>query len=127
MAELTVLVSVKPEENRFRFFVIELRALPDGSAELHRRWGRIGTEGRHASEAFSTLALARAARAALLERRLRRGYVRASRRTANGSLDPLATTEAQLAHALELSRRELAARRDALRPREDGGQLTLPL
>ena len=86
MAQLTVLLSIDPEANRFRFFVLELRERDDGSAELHRRWGRIGTEGSHDVEEFSTVRLAESARASLIERRTRRGYVRAK-------LDPSACDE----------------------------------
>lgn len=133
MTQLTILLSVDPEANRFRFFVVELYALDDGSAELHRRWGRIGTDGRHSVEHFSTVRLAEAARAELIERRRRRGYVRAdlgaARERPRNGLDSLVTWEVMLAHALERMRRSIAQRRKALRP--DGGadsaQLMLPL
>lgn len=61
MTQLTILLSVDVEANRFRFFVVELRAREDGSAELHRRWGRIGTDGRRGVEHFSTVRLAESA------------------------------------------------------------------
>lgn len=130
MTELTILLSTDPEANRFRFFVIELHRREDGSATLHKRWGRIGTEGQHAIEEFSTAALAEGARAALIDRRVRRGYVRVRRRRANdATLEPLVTWEAQLACALEQMRRELTSRREALRPatEHDPAQLVLPL
>lgn len=133
MTQLTILLSVDVEANRFRFFVVELRALEDGSAELHRRWGRIGTDGRHGVEHFSTVRLAEAARAELLERRRRRGYVRAdlgaARERVRDGLDPLVTWEVMLAHALERMRRSITERREALRPRKqaDAAQLALPL
>lgn len=132
MTQLTIMLSVEPEANRFRFFVVELCPLEDGSAELHRRWGRIGTEGRHSVEHFSTVRLAEAARAELLQRRRRRGYVRAGsaehERPRDG-LAPLVTWEVMLAHALERTRRSIAERRESLRPCTDAdpAQLVLPL
>lgn len=81
MTQLTILLSVDAEANRFRLFVVELRALEDGSAELHRRGG-IGRTGAMASNTFSTVRLTESARAELLERRRQRGYVRADLGTA---------------------------------------------
>lgn len=132
MAELTILLSVDPETNRFRFFVLELRRRDDGSAELHKRWGRIGTERQHAIEEFSTVRLAETTRAALIDRRLPRGYVRVRLSGADdapSALEPLVTWEARLAYALEHMRRNLAGRREALQPQEDRhpAQLALPL
>ncbi|UJR87342.1 MULTISPECIES: WGR domain-containing protein [Sandaracinus] len=95
------LVSVDADRNRFRFFVIELREVPMGGAELVRRWGRVGAEGRCEVEAFDSLAAASVARTALLERRKQRGYIAA---------DPV---------AIALVRRMMAARRAARRsPRQ---------
>jgi len=130
MSELTILLSVEPETNRFRFFVIELRRLPDGSAELHRRWGRIGTQGRHEVEEFSTVPLAETARRTLIERRRRRGYVRADSATLGPhDLDPLVAWEAHLTRALDTMRRRLSGRREDLRHHvaTDAAQLALPL
>lgn len=130
MNELTILLSVEPETNRFRFFVIELRRLPDGTAELHRRWGRIGTQGRHEVEEFSTVRLAESARRGLIERRQRRGYVRAdSAALGPHDLDPLVAWEVHLTYALETMRRRLTGRREDLRHHADvdATQLALPL
>jgi len=73
-----LLLSVDAEENRFRFFAIELRARDDGAAEIRRRWGRVGTDGRVDVEVFEDEAQARIAWDALVRRRERRGYVAAA-------------------------------------------------
>lgn len=131
MSELTILLSLDPAANRFRFFAIVLRRLSDGGAELHRRWGRIGTEGRHEVEEFSTVALAEGARAALIDRRRRRGYERARSVAlpSGDDLGGLTAWEVGLALALESTRRELVARREEARAdgASDPSQLSLPI
>ena len=74
----TLLLSVDPARNRFRFFRVELRRREGEVAELHRCWGRIGSEGRHAIERFGSTAAAEQAHEALLRHRARRGYVDAA-------------------------------------------------
>lgn len=130
MSELTILLSIDPAQNRFRFFAIGLRRLPDGGAELHRRWGRLGTEGRHEVESFSTARLAEAARADLIARRRRRGYELARSLPVSGESDFAALTawEVGLALALESMRRGLTARREEARAAFDSrAQLLLPI
>lgn len=130
MSELTILLSVDPAANRFRFFAIVLRRLPDGGAELHRRWGRIGTVGRHEVEEFSTVRLAETARAALIGRRRRRGYERARSLAvpSDGDFGALTSWEVGLALALGSMRRELATRREEARAAEGyRSQLSLPI
>jgi predicted DNA-binding WGR domain protein len=73
----TLLLSVQPEHNRFRFFRVALEER-DGHVELHRWWGRIGTDGRHVIEPFASPAEAQAAHGRLLVRRARRGYITAA-------------------------------------------------
>ena len=74
----TLLLSVDPSHNRYRFFRVELTPRECEGVELHRRWGRIGSDGRHAVERFPSPAAARAAHEALLALRSRRGYVDAA-------------------------------------------------
>jgi len=76
--ETSLLLSVDVDENRFRFFAIELRERDDGVVEIRRRWGRVGTDGRVGVEVFEDEAQARAAWDALLRRRVKRGYVSAA-------------------------------------------------
>lgn len=73
MAQLTALL----DSRRHRFVVVELRALGDGSAELHRYEGRVGGHAGHTADEYSTLRLAQSARAEAFEAFRRRGYVRA--------------------------------------------------
>lgn len=130
MSELTILLSINPAQNRFRFFAIVLRRLSDGGAELHRRWGRLGTEGRHEVESFSTARLAEAARADLIARRRRRGYDIARSLPVSGDSEfaALAAWEVGLALALESMRRRLTARREEARAAFDSrAQLSLPI
>ena len=130
MSELTILLSVDPARNRFRFFAIVLRRLPDGGAELHRRWGRLGTQGRHEVESFSTARLAEAARADLIARRRRRGYelARSLPVSGGGDFGALMAWEVGLALALESMRRVLTARREEARAAfESRAQLSLPI
>ena len=89
---LTALVSVEAATNRFRFFVVELRAGAGGGATLLKRWGRVGTAGRRVAERFDNAAAADEAYAALLEKRARRGYVEAG----EGPLSRLLRAEADL-------------------------------
>lgn len=74
MADVTVLRSVDPSANRFRFYVLQLRVVPSG-VELVRRWGRVGTPGRTRIERFPALAHAEDARARLVQQKTGRGYV----------------------------------------------------
>ena len=130
MSELTILLSINPAQNRFRFFALVLRRLSDGGAELHRRWGRLGTEGRHEVESFSTARLAEAARADLIARRSRRGYDIARSLPVSGDSEfaALAAWEVGLALALKSMRRRLTARREEARAAFDSrAQLSLPI
>lgn len=52
---MDLLLSLDPARNRFRFFRVELSVCLSGAVELHRQWGRVGTEGR-AIEPYPTLA-----------------------------------------------------------------------
>ena len=76
MAE-TLLLSVDPDRNRFRFFRLELEenAQP---VELHRRWGRVGTDGHHEVERFVTVEAARKRLRTHVAVRVRHGYVDAA-------------------------------------------------
>lgn len=101
----SLLLSVDVDANRFRFFAVELHPRDCGGAEIRRRWGRVGTEGRVGVEVFTDVDAARAAWEALLRRREKRGYTVA--------------TEAELRSA----RRLLAWRRSF---RREPWQLTFP-
>ena len=74
----TLLLSVDPDHNRFRFFRLALEE-ERRPVELHRRWGRVGTDGRHRVERFATVEAARERLRTLLALRTRRGYVDAGR------------------------------------------------
>ena len=96
---MTTLVSVEPSSNRFRFFVVELRAAEAGGAVLFKRWGRVGTAGRRVAEYFDEAAAAEEAFAVLLKKRARRGYVESGA----GALSRLLRVEADLAVQVELT------------------------
>lgn len=100
--ERRLLLSVEADENRFRFFAMELHERTEG-AEIRRRWGRVGTDGRAGVEVFDDEASARRAWQRLLRRRARRGYVIASD-------DDLRTARRQLAWRRSVKRapRQLA-------------------
>ncbi|MBZ0117980.1 MAG: WGR domain-containing protein [Sandaracinaceae bacterium] len=70
----TVLHSLEPEDNRFRFFVIEQRPEPEGRVALVRRWGRLGAQTRMAVATVDTPDAIAQAHETLLARRLLRGY-----------------------------------------------------
>lgn len=96
-----LLFSVDPEENRFRFFAVELRVLGErAEAELHLRWGRVGTEGRRKVLTFPMAWDAQKARGGLLKRREAHGY----RRNPEGPQGP---AQAPLLALLALLRREV--------------------
>ena len=95
---MTALLSVDPTTNRFRFFVVELRA-EVGGAVLLKRWGRVGTAGRRATERFDNVETAQEAFAVLLEKRARHGYVESGA----GPLSVALRVEADLAVEVELA------------------------
>lgn len=72
-----LLLSVDASHNRYRFFRVWLRERPEGW-EVNRRWGRIGTRGRHDATTYSSRAGAHAAENGLLRVRGRHGYEVAS-------------------------------------------------
>ena len=128
-AELTAMLSVDQTKNRFRFFVLEVRST-EGGAELHRRWGRIGTRGREDVTAFASIGEARAARAVVVERRERRGYVFVDASDLRGgSLASRCVWEAWLWQTLCHLRASAAASVRAMRapPAGESSQLALPL
>jgi predicted DNA-binding WGR domain protein len=129
-SRMMVLHSIEAADNRFRFFVLELRPQPDGRHELARRWGRIGTEGRRAIELVGDLSDVTAAFDRLLKRRLARGYRVVEDTHASAASDGLASApkperaigslvafEAHLLDALVRTRKRLTTMREGLRPR----------
>lgn len=65
---------IRPDRNEWRYYAMSIQPDLFGGAALVRRWGRIGRPGRmqldlHADEGAAANALA-----ALVRRRLRRGY-----------------------------------------------------
>ncbi|MCC6877375.1 MAG: WGR domain-containing protein [Sandaracinaceae bacterium] len=118
----TVLHSLEPDDNRFRFFVIEQREAPEGRVVLVRRWGRVGTQGQLAVDATGAPDAIAQAHEALLARRLKRGYrVVEDGAGISSPTDPalalgaLVTREAQLVDELERLRERMRAVREALR------------
>ncbi len=118
----TVLYSVEPDDNRFRFFVIEQREAPEGRVALVRRWGRVGTQGQLAVGATGAPDAIAQAHEALLARRLARGYRVIEDGDATSSptdpalaLGALVTREAALVDVLARLRERLRALREALR------------
>lgn len=89
MAVVTLLLSVDPEQNRFRFFRLELEEHTD-RVELHRVWGRIGTEGRREVQRFTSIEAARTELERIVGRRARRGYVEATELDLHRALRTLA-------------------------------------
>ncbi|MBZ0115736.1 MAG: WGR domain-containing protein [Sandaracinaceae bacterium] len=119
----TVLHSLEPSDNRFRFFVVEQRPELDGRVSLVRRWGRVGLQGRIAVDATGTPEQIAQAHDALVTLRLRRGYrVVEEGPAAAGDVAPartlgaLAREEAKLVDALALTRARMRAVREAMRP-----------
>jgi predicted DNA-binding WGR domain protein len=118
----TVLHSVEPDDNRFRFFVIEQREAPEGRVALVRRWGRVGTQGQLAVDATGAPDAIAQAHEALLARRLKRGYRVVEDGNATSSptdpalaLGALVTREAALVDELDRLRHRMRAVREALR------------
>ena len=118
----TVLYSLEPDDNRFRFFVIEQREAPEGRVALVRRWGRVGTQGQLAVDATGAPDAIAQAHEALLARRLKRGYRVIEDGDATSSptdpalaLGALALREAALVDELERVRARLRVVREALR------------
>ncbi|MCC6874263.1 MAG: WGR domain-containing protein [Sandaracinaceae bacterium] len=118
----TVLYSLEPDDNRFRFFVIEQREAPEGRVALVRRWGRVGTQGQLAVDATGAPDTIAQAHEALLARRLKRGYRVVEDGDATSSptdsalaLGALVTREAQLVDELARLRERMRALREGLR------------
>jgi predicted DNA-binding WGR domain protein len=65
---------IRPERNERRFYHMEVTIDLFGTVLLQRRWGRIGTDGRHWAEPFSDAATAEAALIRLATTKRRRGY-----------------------------------------------------
>ncbi|MGE4049326.1 MAG: WGR domain-containing protein [Acetobacteraceae bacterium] len=73
-AEAVSLTSVRPEQNEWRFYRMEVWPDLFGRALLMRQWGRIGTEGRRRLDAHPDRDTAAQALAKLLHQKRRRGY-----------------------------------------------------
>lgn len=126
-----VMHSIDPAENRFRFFVLEIRE-HDGRHQLVRRWGRIGTEGRETIDVTGEPADVAAALERVIARRRQRGYrivedgaaettstpsMQAPEPEPERELGALVAWEARLVDALVRTRRKLTAARERLRAR----------
>lgn len=58
----------------FRYYAFDIQRDLFGQWTLVRRWGRIGTQGRHRIESFPTRDLASRARDAWRSKKVTRGY-----------------------------------------------------
>ena len=65
---------IDPAKNMARFYAMDVQGDLFGAILLMRQWGRIGTYGRVAAEAYASLAAALAALERQAERKRRRGY-----------------------------------------------------
>ena len=140
-----VLFRLDPDNNRYRFLVVELRVPGDrAAAELHLRWGRIGQKGRRKTLPFPMAWDAQKARGTRLKRKEARGYRRTPKGPEEATLAALLQREAEVAREVEVAidgrpafdamrelghlRRALVAMREAMRWRheeDDGRQLRL--
>ena len=69
-----VLTRLRPEQNEWRYYRMEVWPDLFGRALLLRHWGRIGTEGRYRLDAHSDAGAAVNALARLARQKRRRGY-----------------------------------------------------
>jgi predicted DNA-binding WGR domain protein len=67
-------VSIEPEKNRFRFYVMSWQPGLWGDDALIVQWGRIGTEGRELPSFYKGRAAAQPVIDRAVRRRLQRGY-----------------------------------------------------
>ena len=72
--EAVRLTRIRPEQRERRFYRLEIVTDLLGTLPLRRCWGRIGTDGRQSSQAFSDVAAASAALNRQAARKRRRGY-----------------------------------------------------
>ncbi|MBV9783715.1 MAG: WGR domain-containing protein [Acidisphaera sp.] len=73
-AEAATLVRIRPEENEWRYYRMEVWPDLFGRALLVRHWGRIGTPGRIRLDPHRAAGAAVNALAKLLRTKRRRGY-----------------------------------------------------
>jgi predicted DNA-binding WGR domain protein len=69
-----LLTRIRPEQNEWRFYRLELWPDLFGQVCLVREWGRIGRPGRLRLDPFSDGVCARSARDRLADAKRRRGY-----------------------------------------------------
>ena len=74
VARAVTLRRIDPAKNMARFYAMDVQADLFGAVLLMRQWGRIGTYGRVAAEAYTSLAAALAVLERQAERKRRRGY-----------------------------------------------------
>ena len=72
--EAASLIRVRPEQNEWRFYRMEVWPDLFGRALLLRQWGRIGTEGRRRLDPHPDPGAAINALAHLAQQKRRRGY-----------------------------------------------------
>src|SRR3954454_11907186 len=73
-ADAASLIRVRPEQNEWRFYRMEVWPDLFGRALLVRQWGRIGTEGHRRLDPHPDPGAALTALARLAQRKRRRGY-----------------------------------------------------
>lgn len=74
MTEQNVLTRSDSHFNMARFYLITVEQTLFGDWALIRRWGRIGSFGRHCADYFQTCEEAERAGAIWHQRKIRRGY-----------------------------------------------------
>src|SRR4051794_19501014 len=73
-ADAASLIRVRPEQNEWRFYRMEIWPDLFGHALLLRQWGRIGTEGRRRLDPHPDPGAAINALSDILQAKRRRGY-----------------------------------------------------
>jgi predicted DNA-binding WGR domain protein len=74
MPRAVTLRRIDPARNMARFYAMDVQRDLFGAILLMRQWGRIGTYGRVAMEAYTSIAAALAVLERQAERKRRRGY-----------------------------------------------------
>lgn len=69
------LKSVKPDENRYRYYTMFVQQSLFGGFLLTKNWGRIGSKGRTAVAGFSSMKDLEKEVALILRTRQRHGYI----------------------------------------------------